>query len=303
MGTSGGGVLWVTVPGATRAPLVVWLVWLGFAALGAPLVAGRLGPAGAALLLLGVGWALARRVPPPIERLRRYHLDDVEVTVIGPGGRVLRLPWASVERVTQGRLALTLHGAGVRVAVPMLPLVEQGIWAPVLARVVPELAEDLWARLEEGEKVRLVPGPEPGWAALGWWAYGPLVVAAGLGLGAVGLGLALVLALAERVVALARAQLAAVTLQHAGLTVRRGLHGVFVAWRSAEVVRAAWGLLVGPVDGRSGRVRTTVPNYCAAAPVIELRAQLGTAPHAHVSFRARIAQGRLAVVGEVEPSA
>jgi hypothetical protein len=50
-------------------------------------------------------------------------------------------------------------------------------------------------------------------------------------------------------------------------------------------------------------VRTTLPNYCAAAPVIELRAQLGTSQHAHVSFRARIAEGRLAVVGEVEPAA
>lgn len=296
-------MLWVTVPGATRAPLLGWLAWMVFAAVGVPMLAERLGPAGAAIVVIGVGWILARRVPPPIERLRRYHLDDVEVTVIGPGGRVLRLPWSSVERVTQGRLALTLYGAGIRVAIPMLPLVGRGIWAPVLARVVPELAEDMWARLDEGEKVQLVPGLEPDSMALAWWAWGPVLVAAALGMGPVGVGFAIALACAERLVALVRARVATVTLQRAGLALRSGLHGVFVSWPRVEVMRAGYGLLVGPADGRCGRVRTTLPNYCAAAPVIELRAQLGTVHHAHVSFRARIAEGRLAVVGEVEPSA
>jgi len=303
MATGAGGVLWVTVPGATRAPLLAWAAWMAFAAAGVPLLAERLGPAGAAILLIGVGWILARRIPPPIERLRRYHLDDTEVTVIGPGVRVLRLPWESVERVTQGRLTLTLHGSGIRVAIPMLPLVGRGIWAPVLARVVPELAEDIWARLDEGEKVDLVPGLEPDSRALAWWAWGPAAIAAVLGLGPMGLGIAAALALAERGVALARARIGTVTLQRAGVALRSGLSAVFVSWPRVEVMRAAYGLLVGPADGRCGRVRTTLPNYCAAAPVIELRAQLGTSHHAHVSFRARIAEGRLAVVGEVEPSA
>jgi hypothetical protein len=303
MATSAGGVLWVTVPGATRAPLLAWLAWMGFAAVVAPLLAARLGPAGPAILLIGVGWILARRIPPPIERLRHYHLDDAEVTVIGPGGRVLRLPWDAVERVTQGRLTLTLHGSGIRVAIPMLPLVGRGIWAPVLARVVPELAEDIWARLDEGEKVDLVPGLEPDSRALAWWAWAPAAVAAALGVGPVGLGIAALLTLVERGVALARARVGTVTLQRAGVALRSGLRGVFVTWPRVEVMRAAYGLLVGPADGRCGRVRTTLPNYCAAAPVIELRAQLGTSQHAHVSFRARIAEGRLAVVGEVEPSA
>lgn len=302
MGTSAGGVLWVTVPGATRAPLFAWMAWIAFVAVGLPLLAERLGPAGAAILLIGVGWILARRIPLPSERLRRYHLDDTEVTVIGPGGRVLRLPWESVERVTQGRLTLTLHGSGIRVAIPMLPLVGRGIWAPVLARVVPELAEDLWARLDEGEKVDLVPGLEPDSRALAWWAWGPALVAAALGVGPVGLVVAAALAFSERGVALLRARIGTVTLQRAGVALRSGLRGVFVSWPRVEVMRAAYGLLVGPADGRCGRVRTTLPNYCAAAPVIELRAQLGTS-NAHVSFRARIAEGRLAVVGEVEPSA
>jgi hypothetical protein len=303
MGSSVGGVLWVTVPGATRAPLVAWMAWVAFAAFGVPLLAERLGPAGAAILVVGIGWILARRIPLPVERLRRYHLDDSEATVIGPGGRVLRLPWEAVERVTQGRLTLTLHGSGIRIAIPMLPLVGRGIWAPVLARVVPELAEDLWARLDEGEKVDLVPGLEPDSRALAWWAWGPAAAAAALGVGPLGLGIAAALALAERGVALARARIGTVTLQRAGVALRSGLRGVFVSWPRVEVMRAAYGLLVGPADGRCGRVRTTLPNYCAAAPVIELRAQLGTSHHAHVSFRARIAEGRLAVVGEVEPSA
>lgn len=301
---SGGGVLWVTVPGATRAPLVGWLLWIAFAAVGAPLLADRIGPAGAAIVVVGIGWLLARRVPPPVERFRRYHLDDAEVTVLGPGGRVQRLPWTSVERVTQGRLALTLHGAGLTVAVPMLPLVGRRIWAPVLARVVPELAEELWARLDEGEDIRLVPELEPGAPALAWWTWGPAAVAAFAGLGPAGLGVAAALAATERAVAYVRAHAGTVTLQRAGVGLRRGVRTVFVPWADVEVMRAAWGLQVADVDGRrGGRVRTTLPNYCAAAPVIELRAQLGTAHHAHVSFRARVAEGRLAVVGEVEPSA
>jgi hypothetical protein len=303
MATGAGGVLWVTVPGATRAPLFAWLAWMAFAAAGVPILGARLGPAGAAILLISVGWVLARRIPLPIERLRHYHLDDAEVTVIGPGGRVLRLPWESVEGVTQGRLTLTLHGAGMRIAIPMLPLVGRGIWAPVLARVVPELAEDMWARLDEGEKVDLVPGLEPDSRALAWWTWGPAVLAAACGMGITGLGVAALLALAERAAALVRARIGTVTLQRAGVALRSGLRGVFVSWPRVEVMRAAYGLLVGPADGRCGRVRTTLPNYCAAAPVIELRAQLGTSQHAHVSFRARIAEGRLAVVGEVEPAA
>ena len=81
MGSSGGGVLWVTVPGATPAPLVAWVGWLAFVAIAVPLLASTLGPAGAAILVIGVGWILARRIPVPVERLRRYHLDDSEVIV------------------------------------------------------------------------------------------------------------------------------------------------------------------------------------------------------------------------------
>ena len=180
----------------------------------------------------------------------------------------------------------------------------RGIWAPVLARVVPELAEDLWARLDEGEKVDLVPGLEPDSRALAWWAWAPAALASVLGIGAAGLAVAAALALAERgVAALPGAHRDRDAPARRGGGAERAARGVrLLAARrgDARPPTASWSALP---TARCGRVRTTLPNYCAAAPVIELRAQLGTSQHAHVSFRARIAEGRLAVVGEVEPAA
>jgi hypothetical protein len=63
------------------------------------------------------------------------------------------------------------------------------------------------------------------------------------------------------------------------------------------------GLLVGPTEGECGLVATSLPNFWAAAPVIETKTRLGPGPGATVHFRVRLAEGRLAVVGEVEPVA
>jgi len=68
-------------------------------------------------------------------------------------------------------------------------------------------------------------------------------------------------------------------------------------------VSGARGLVVGAVDGTSGRITKLLPNFWVAAPVIEMKARLGPHSGALVHFRVRVAEGGLSVVGEVEPSA
>ena len=54
-------------------------------------------------------------------------------------------------------------------------------------------------------------------------------------------------------------------------------------------------------DGeRAFLVRTSTPSFWAAAPVIELRAQLGGECPGDVHFRVRVDQGALEVVGEID---
>src|SRR5262249_58603678 len=106
------GLAWGARP--RRTPLG-WLAWLAAVATFAPLVAERIGLAGALLVVLGAGWVLARQVPAPIEWLKRYHLDDAEVTVLGPGERVRRLPWSAVENLTQEPRHLALRGGGTTI--------------------------------------------------------------------------------------------------------------------------------------------------------------------------------------------
>ena len=115
MSTNVEQALWLTVPGARSRVALGWLAWLGLAVLGAPHVVAMLGPAGAAIALLAVGWLLARSLPAPLECLRHYHLDDSEVTAMGPGAKVRRLAWVRVETVTQpGWDCLKFPDPGVR---------------------------------------------------------------------------------------------------------------------------------------------------------------------------------------------
>src|SRR6266571_3739327 len=104
--------LWLTVPGASAAVLLAWVVWLVLAALAPALLAASLGPAGAMLAVVTLGWWLARRAPEPGEALRRYHLDEAEVIAMGPGTAVRRLPWPEVVTLTETRHALVLEGRG-----------------------------------------------------------------------------------------------------------------------------------------------------------------------------------------------
>jgi hypothetical protein len=294
--------LWLTVRGASPVVPLLWLA-VTAAAFAAPALAAAFGPVGAVVPFLALGWALARRLPVPAEGHRRYHLDDVEVTAIGPRRAVRRVRWSAVESVTQERGSLTLAGAGTTLALPLAAIVRAGVWPAVLARIVPGLAEEMWTLLDEGEEVRLGAPVDPPLRALAWWAYAPAAIAtAGTGDPAV-LALAAGLAVAERAVALARARARRVRVHRAGLALRRRLWGFFVPWPRADVVRGAGGLLVTDADGGSAAISAGVRNFWAAAPVIELRAHLGPSPAATVTFRVRVAEGRLAVIGEVEPMA
>jgi hypothetical protein len=290
--------LWLTLPGASPVVAVAWLAWVAASALGAPLLVTLLGPAGAVLAVLVAGWMIARRAPAPSACFRRYHLDDAEVMALGPGRAVHRLPWSSVVTLTEERGGLTLAGSRLRLS---LPRDAQG-WSALLTRVVAGLADEMWALVEEGEEVRLAPRIEPSAAALAWWAWLPALLACAGGAGAAGLALGAGFVLAERGVAHLRRRAGVVALGPRGLTLRARGRRVLVPWADADLVRTPQGLFVAVPGGACGLVARGLPNFPAAAAVIETKARLGPCP-ATVHFRVRVADGQLAIVGEVEPMA
>lgn len=293
--------LWLTVRGASLALAAGWAAWTGGAVLAGSALAAAVGPAGAVLIVMAAGWVLARRAPSPRECLRRYHVDDTEVVAMGPGRAVRRLPWSAIRSLTQEPGALRLEGEGVIVRLPLHSVVESGAWGRLLAHVVPALADEMWAQIEDGEQVDLTPALDPASGPLGWWAWAPALgaaLAAG-GRGAVGLAVALVLV--ERGVAFARARVRAVALHRAGAGVRFRLWRFLVAWPRIDVLRVPGGLVLG-VHGRTCSLAASgLPNFWAAAPVIEMKAYLGPRTGATVHFRVRLADDGPAVVGEVEP--
>lgn len=300
--TNGERALWLTLRGASAAVPLGWLVWLAVMAVVGPRLAGVLGPAGAVLLVLAAGWVVARRVPSPREWLRTYHLDDDEITVMGPGPRVVRLPWPQVTTLTQEPRAVRLEGEGTVVRLPLQALVETGAWGAVLARVVPTLAEEAWMLLDQGEEVRLHPPVEPPTRLLVWWAYLPALFACVAGAGTAGLHVAFSVAVLERAVSLLLAWIGTVTLHRAGVAFRTPLRAVRVAWPRLIVLRAGRGLLLETQRGRTGFLRASLPNFWAAAPVIEIKAQLGPRVVATVHFWVRQEVDGPAVVGEIEPA-
>jgi len=295
--------LWLTLRGARATVPLAWLAWVAAAAVGAALASDALGPAGTVIAVLAIGWLLARRAAEPLEWLRRYHLDDAEVTALGPGGWVRRLPWDAVERLTQERHVLRLEGRGLRLGVPLREALRTGAWGAALARVAPAVAAELWALLDDGEEVRLVPRSDPSARILAWWAYAPAAACCALGAGSAGAALALALAVGERAVAWLRARAGTVTLHRRGMTLRTGLRVLVVPWARAEVSCAPYGLYVGLAEDGWGRIATSLPNFWAVAAVAEMKALLAPPAGADVRFRVRVAEGRLAVVGEVEPVA
>jgi len=290
--------LWVTLRGAPARVLGAWLAWTTGAVVATTAVGGMLGT-GLVVGILTAGWWLARRRSSPLDWLRRHHLDDAEVIALGPWRRVQRITWAQVEHVTQERHALVLAGGGRRVALPLRPLLATSAWGPVLARVVPALAADIWDRLEAGA-VRLVPHADPPAASLLWWAYVPAALACAVTPDPATLVVAVGLATGERIAAWLIGRARACVLQPAGIDVR-GRHGrIFVPWAHALVTPSTDGLGVSVPGNDPGIVPTAAPSFWAAAAVIELRAQLGPNYAADVSFRVRFENGGIAVVGEVE---
>jgi hypothetical protein len=303
MTTNGERPLWLTVRGAPWWVAAAWMAWCAAAGLPAGPLVGVLGPAGTIVVLLAIGWALARHLPEPLESLRRYHVDDDELVQLGPHRMVRRCPWDAVESLTQGRNTLVFRQGRTTLRLPLPPVAREGLWGPVLAHVVPQLAADLWLRLEEEEEVRLTPVLDPTPRGLAWWAWAPGAIACvaggGLAAFAVGFGLCLV----ERAAALFLSQRRALVLQRSGATLRTTHGALFVPWTHAEVMRSRHGLLVGVGEGSAGLVGIGLPNFWAAAPVIELRAQLGPEADCTVYFRVRVQGDGLAVVGEIEPAA
>jgi len=291
--------LWQTISGASRSLAGWWVAWLAGVALFAAPVTWLIGPAGTVLIVLAAGWWLARTHPTPVECFRRYHLDDAEVVVMGPGRYVRRLAWTCVDAVVQERRTLTLIGPSMQVRLPLLPLVAAEAWAASLVRVVPSLAADMWTRVEDGN-VRLSPSSAPPAIGLVFWAWLPVAVACLAGAGLMGLVAAVLLAGLERGVAWGRAQVHAVTLSRAGVEATVGRRTVVVPWADALVRPSADGLIVSSEGGPTILVSTAVPNFWAIAPVVELRAQLGGECPLEVHFRVRVDGSGLEVVGEID---
>jgi hypothetical protein len=299
MRESGESNLWLTFRGAIPSLGVAWLTWV----IGAPLLAllcgDAVGMAGALVPIVAAGWLLARHLPSPVDCLRRFHLDDGELTVMGPGRLVRRISWTDVEGLTQDRQCLTLRGAGPTMRVPLAGLRTARAWGTVMVRVVPSVAAQLWTRLESGA-LTLRPALDPPTPSVAWWVWLPLALSA-LALNRLEAILVVVgFAAGERALAWGLARTGTVTVTERGIELfgRRGRD--LVPWGEAVVTPSVEGLGVGRPGREPGLLSTMAADFWAAAPVIELRAQLGPDCPSEVCFRARIEAEGLAVVGEIE---
>ncbi|MFN8544995.1 MAG: hypothetical protein U0807_12445 [Candidatus Binatia bacterium] len=289
--------LWRTLRGASPWLAVGWLAWLALAAAGALLATPLIGPAGPVVVTLAAGWLLARRLPSPGACVHRFHLDDAEVTVLGPSRLVRRMGWGEIDTVTQEQETLSLGGPGLVAELPVGPVATPELWFHVLQRLVPPLAEELWEQLESGV-IRLAPVPDPSTRSLAWWAYAPALAACGAA-GLPGMVLLAAIGVAERLVVYGIRERRTVTIHPGGLAFREG-RGLFVPWARATVTPQAAGLRVGLDDRVSGFVSSRIPNFWAVAAVVQLRAQIGPECPSRVHFRLRLANGGLAVVGEFD---
>jgi hypothetical protein len=290
--------LWVTIRGASRGLAAAWGAWMGLVALLAAPLGTILGSGGVVVSVLTVGWLVARRFPDPGAAWRRYHLDDREVTVMGPGRRVRRIEWGACRGYAATALGLRLDAAEGAIVVPLPPRHEEAIWRAVLACIVPSRAEALW-RTHDHAAVRLVPAPEPGAAALASWAWAPAALAVACAPALPSLGLALGLAAVQCLLARARSEWRAVVLQPSGVVLPDGHRRCFVAWDEMRAEIGPHGLDVHGPRG-SGLVTPDVLDFMALVAVIRLRADLGFVDADCVSFRIALDGDGLAVVGEVE---
>lgn len=291
--------LWLLFRGAPAAIAIAWSCWALGSAILATLATAGLGPAGVVVPILLVGWLLARHLPSPLEAARRYHLDDLEVSALGPGRRVRRVPWSEVNGVTQERHALVLSHPEGTLRLPLPEVRAAGAWGPALARIIPGVAAELWARTDAGP-VRLASRLDPPTRALAWWAWAPALAGCLLATGPAGFGIGLLVAAAERLVAWGASRARSIVVDARGITLLAARGRTFVSWADALVAPCPGGLAVARPGHDPGVVPATIASFWAIAPVCELRAQLGPDCPSEVSFRARVEDGALAVVGEVE---
>jgi hypothetical protein len=265
----------------------------------ASLCGDAVGMVGALVPVAAAGWLLARHLPSPVDCLRRFHLDDVELTAMGPARFVRRMRWDEVDGLTQDRQCLVVRGNGAQMRVPLDGLRGVRAWGDVMVRVVPSIAAQLWTRLEVGA-ISLRPALDPPVASLATWGWLPLGLAA-FGLrSADAVVAAIALVLAERSLAWLYARAGAVTVSERGIELFNHRGRYMVPWGDAVVMPSVDGLGIGRPGREPGLLSTTAAEFWAAAPVIELRAQLGPDCPTEVCFRARVEADGLAVVGEIE---
>jgi len=290
--------LWVTVRGASMRLGAGWVLWIvGTLAVAEPLGA-TVGQAGVVVSILTLGWLLARRLPDPVACARRYHVDDAEVVVMGPGRRVRRVAWTACRGYAATHRGIRLDAPGGAVMLPLPAGYEAAVWRTVLMRLVPGRADALWRGHEHGgEQLAPVLQPEP--AALAAWAWLPAATAVLAAPGASVAALAIGVAAGQCVLARIRSTWRSVVLQPSGVVAPGSGRRVFVAWDEMRATLGSCGLeLQGPQG--VAVVSPEVPDFMAVAAVIRLHADLGYGPADHVSFRLTVEDGALAVVGEVE---
>lgn len=290
--------LWATIRGAPRRLAAAWVAWTALVGILAVPLGTTLGGGGVVVSVLTLGWLIARRLPDPAAPWRWHHVDDVEVTRMGPGRRVRRLAWDACRGYAATAFGLRLEGGGHAMVVPLPSCHGEGIWRAVLTGVVPGRADALWRAHEQGA-VRLAPALEPDAAALASWAWMPAAVATVLAPSLPAAGLAVALAAVQCLLARARSEWRSVVLQPSGVVVPGDGRRCFVAWDEMRTEIGPRGLEVHGPRG-SGLVAPDVPDFMAVAAVVRLRADLGLVTAEHVSFRVALDGGGLAVVGEVE---
>lgn len=290
--------LWLTVRGASRSLAVAWASWVVLVAAVAEPLAGVAGGGGVVVSALTLGWLLARRLPDPAAPWRRHHVDDREVTAIGPGRRVRRLAWDACRGYVATASGVRLDAPGNAMSVPMPPRHRETLWRAILERVVPARAEALWRAHEHGA-VRLAPALAPEAGALAAWAWLPAALPIALAPTPSVAALAVGLAAAQCLAARARAEWRSVVLQPSGVVVPGDGCRCFVAWDEMRTDIVPAGLEVHGPRG-SGLVTPEVADFMAAVAVIRLHADLGFVDAECVSFRLALDGDGLAVVGEVE---
>lgn len=198
--------LWRDFRGAPMAAVWVWMIWVAASVITELCFAfysSYYDWIWVVAVSFGVnGYYLAAKIPTPNRAFTRLHLDEDEIVVwIEPGmlkrfwsGKACRprlFAWREVTEVSQTEWELVLWVGQNRIALPLDEVVEAGIFAEVIGKVIHQISVVLWQKINThcAKSIHRVETVQPN--RLVWW-LGPLCLATLLSTGVIG-GLSLVL--------------------------------------------------------------------------------------------------------------